>query len=132
MASRKKELVRQAKTLGLDHVGTIADLERRIQLAREKRVSLSTVVESDLETEIEDPEELEVPEPVRESKPAPKEPELPRAHPVKDFGDLETRIALRTTVKFIGRWYTLRRGQPITAPGNVIRTLEKAGFVGKK
>jgi hypothetical protein len=134
MASRKKELVRRAKALGVDHIGTIAELERRIDRAREERTSF-THDESEEEPEIELESEFEPePEPTVEPKPElpPKKVEpAPRAHPVENFGDLQTRIALKTTVKFIGRWYTLRRDKPLTAPGNVIKSLERAGLVEK-
>lgn len=140
MASRKKELVRRAKALGIDHVGTITELENRIARKREERTSFNQESKEEFEPELKEEPEVEAekePEIKEESK---SEPELqpkkvesvPRAHPVSDFGDLQTRIALKTTVKFIGRWYTLRRGKPLTAPRNVIESLERAKLVEKK
>jgi hypothetical protein len=133
MASKKKELVRRAKALGIDHVGTISELEQRIATAREERTSFSQPFEEEPEPETMLPEPEPEPEPEPAPAPEPKKVDTtPKAHAVKDFGDLQTRIALKTTVKFVGRWYTLRRGKPITAPANVIAAFERAGFVEKK
>lgn len=129
MASKKKKLVQQARALGLDSVGTIYELEQRIAKAKEARTPKS-------EPDPDPISELDAdPEPTPETKvdpPKPKpEPQPPRVHAVQNHDDLVTRTALKTTVKFIGRWYTLRKGKPLIAPKNVMDNLERGGFVEK-
>ena len=118
----KKELIKKAKALGLETDGTKAQIEERIrQLAFD-------------EDEYEDDPTLE-PEPVKEEpKPEPKPKKAPvrEAIPSKLATDLVTRKALKSTVKFIGRWYTLRAGKDLTAPKAVIDSLASAGLVEKK
>lgn len=77
-------------------------------------------------------EPVEVPVELPKQDPKPKTTPPKAAHAVQNYDEIVTRIATKSTVKFIGRWYTLRKGKPIIAPRVVIENLELAGLVEKK
>ncbi len=119
----KADLVKQAEALGLDPTGTKAELEDRIAEA-----AIADIDEEDVVAPV-----AEVPKPLVKAEPKPKQPvKVREAIPSAIAKDLVTRTALKSTVKFIGRWYTLRKGKPLTAPKNVIDSLAQGGFVEKK
>ena len=138
MASRKQELIKEAKKLKLDTSGTIADLEERIEAeyaAREKAAKAKARAEAKAKKEAEakkaeakakakakrEAKKAEVKEAVKK--------EIPRATPIAAVAEQETATAKKTTVKFVGGWRHLKKGKTITAPKNVIAILRQNDLV---
>lgn len=70
--------------------------------------------------------------PSKKVAPVPKveKPAPPRAIPSKQVTELVTATALVTKTKYVvNRWWSLKRGEELTAPRVVITALRNAGLV---
>jgi hypothetical protein len=66
----------------------------------------------------------------REEEVPSKKESLPKREAIEVNGEpLVTAVAIKTTVKHIGRYYTLEKGKSITAPASVIHALKVAKVV---
>lgn len=106
-----------------------------------KTFKKKTSVKKDTSEKVAPPKE-EIKEKVTKSeveKPAPKKEEPPKeADPVKDLPvalpsqaalDIVTSKALKTTVKFCGKWFKLVQGKSVTATASQIAYLRSCGLV---
>lgn len=62
-----------------------------------------------------------------ETKPAPAA--VPAAESAASSSTMETAVALKTCVKFVGGWHHLVKGKKITAPKEILANLRQNGFV---